>query len=215
MSSRFTKKSFVSVSGTIREDAMLRMTEVRVQYTHSPDEGRHLRCAQRQELCTIDEQLPRPRRLAPSEVVAEAVRVGSSTSNDSASVCSADASVRPGVNGTSSRGRRSSPPARRRRSRRGRSGPPGRPSLRRAGSLEVGPDPSSVCQDPRELRRLVRPPSPSAARGECAPRSPTTLVGAAEGGRRGPGRVDQSRIDSPESRILPLRSAMSRASISS
>jgi phage tail tape-measure protein len=46
------------------------------------------------------------------EVVAEAVGLGSSTANDSTSVCSCVASVRPGVKGTSRRGRPSSPPSR-------------------------------------------------------------------------------------------------------
>ena len=74
MSSRFTKKSLVSVSGPLCEYAVFGPACVRVQGTHAADENRHLGRSQRQQLRPIDQQLLRRFSVFGSEVVAEPVR---------------------------------------------------------------------------------------------------------------------------------------------
>ena len=57
MSSRFTKKSLVSVSGRLVKTPCLRTAEVGVQHPHAADEHRHLGRGQRQQLRLVDQQL--------------------------------------------------------------------------------------------------------------------------------------------------------------
>jgi hypothetical protein len=57
MSSRFTKKSLVSVPGASGEDAVLGPSEVGVEHAHAADEHRHFRRGERQQLRLVDQQL--------------------------------------------------------------------------------------------------------------------------------------------------------------
>ena len=74
MSSRLTKKSFVSVALALREDALLRAAGVRAEDAQAPDQHGHLRCRQPQELRLVDQRLfGLHELLALAHVVAEAV----------------------------------------------------------------------------------------------------------------------------------------------
>jgi hypothetical protein len=57
MSSRFTKKSLVSVSGPLGEDAVRGLPGVGAQHAQAADEHRHLGRGQRQQLRLVDQQL--------------------------------------------------------------------------------------------------------------------------------------------------------------
>ena len=101
MSSRFTKKSLVSVSGRLVKTPCFDLADVGVQHAQAADEHRHLRRGQRQQLRLVDQQrLGRdgvPRLLSSCGSRRRPARARRTTST---SVCSCDASVRPGVNGT-------------------------------------------------------------------------------------------------------------------
>jgi hypothetical protein len=136
MSSRLTKKSLVSVPGRSVKTpcwdcrGWRRARAGRRRAPSSP--ARSASAA-----APIDQQQVLGRDgEPPGEVVAEAVGLRLERANDSTSVCSCDASVRPGEKGTSHRGRRPSPPSRRRRSRPARSGRRARPSCRRTARVE-------------------------------------------------------------------------------
>ena len=74
MSSRFTKKSLVSVSGRRVRTAVFGLPEVGVQGAHAADENRHLWSGQRQHVCPLHQQLLRRFSVSGSEVVAKPVR---------------------------------------------------------------------------------------------------------------------------------------------
>ncbi len=77
ISSRLTKKSFVSTPATMGEDAMLRAMGVCAQHAQAAHQHRHFRRAQPQELGTIQQQLlGRNADLAAMDIVAEAVSHG-------------------------------------------------------------------------------------------------------------------------------------------
>ncbi len=73
MSSRFTKKSLVSVSGRLGEDAVLGLSGVGIQDAQAADEHRHLRCGQRQQLRPINQQLFCRYAVFGFEIVAEPI----------------------------------------------------------------------------------------------------------------------------------------------
>ena len=90
--------------------------------------------------------------------------------------------------------RRSSRPARRRRSRPARSGRPARPaSSRRLRLVELRLDPLQRLQHLRQLRRVVDRPVLLRREADARAVGATALVGAAEGRRRRPGGRDQLR----------------------
>ena len=140
----------------------------------------------------IDQQLLCRHGVLGLEVVAEPVGTGSSTANDSTSVCSCDASVRPGVKGTVTSWpaffAACSTPAQ----------PPR--TIRSASETFFPPDcallnsfwiPSRVCSTVLQLRRLVDLPVLLRRETDARPVRPAALVGAAERGRRRPGGRDQ------------------------
>ena len=75
MSSRLTKKSFVSVPGLLGEDAMLRAAGVRAEHAQAADQHRHLRRRQPQQLRPVHQRLfgLHELHLLAADVVAEAV----------------------------------------------------------------------------------------------------------------------------------------------
>jgi len=74
-----------------------------------PRSAPSLRSGQRQQVGPLDQQLLRRERLVSPEVIAESVERRLEHRNESTSVCSCAASVRPGANGTVTRVRRPSP----------------------------------------------------------------------------------------------------------
>ena len=102
MSSRLTKKSLVSVPGRVGEHAVLRAAGVRAEHAQAADQHRHLRRGQREQLRPVDEQLlGRHARSRPSGSCGSRRRSARAPRRTATSVCSCVASVRPGVNGTS------------------------------------------------------------------------------------------------------------------
>ena len=73
MSSRFTKKSLLSVSGPVGEDAVRGLPVVRVQGTHAADQHRHLRSGQPQHVRPLQQPMLERSASPGAEVVAEAV----------------------------------------------------------------------------------------------------------------------------------------------
>ena len=74
MSSRLTKKSLVSVSGLLGEDAVLGAAGIGAEHAQAADEHRHLGRRQRQQLRPIHQRLLRHHELLlAADIVAEAV----------------------------------------------------------------------------------------------------------------------------------------------
>ena len=73
MSSRFTKKSLVNVSGRSVKTPCCDLPVVGVQGAHAADEHRHLGSGQRQQVGPIQQPLLGRQLLSGSEVVAEPV----------------------------------------------------------------------------------------------------------------------------------------------
>jgi len=98
MSSRLTKKSFRQRLGPLGEDAVRRPPDVCAQDAQTADKNRHLRRRQGQQLRPIHQQLLGRHALRAAEgscgTRQRSVRSGS---KESTSVCSCDASMRPGV----------------------------------------------------------------------------------------------------------------------
>ena len=144
-------------------------------------------------------------------------RVGSSTANDSTSVCSCEASVRPGANGTvtscpaffAACSTAAQPPR----------------TIRSASETFLPPDCeplkscwicSRVCSTVGQLGRLVDLPVLLRREADPRPVGPAALVGAAEARRRRPGGGDQLGDRTVPTRgSCALRAAMSASPISS
>ena len=114
MSSRLTKKSLVSVPGVVGEHAELATAR---SWRPAPAGRRRGRSSRARSASAGSPGRPagtRPAAGGPCRgSCGTRPRVGSSAANDSTSVCSCEASVRPGVNGhLRRRGRRPWPPAR-------------------------------------------------------------------------------------------------------
>ena len=135
MSSRFTKKSLVSVPGRSVKTPCLICPALASERPQAADEHRHLRGGQGQQAGPVDQQLLGPAFLPGPEVVPEPVgrrlEHGERRRRRSAPARRRCARVR---TGPARRARRPARPARRPRTRRGRSGRRATPSSRRTAS---------------------------------------------------------------------------------
>ena len=101
MSSRFTKKSLVSVSGRLVKTPCLACADVGAEHAQAADQHRHLGRGQRQQLRLVDQQLGRRSPRAPCAGSCGSRRPSAPARRTTrTSVCSCEASVRPGVKGT-------------------------------------------------------------------------------------------------------------------
>ena len=208
MSSRFTKKSLVSVPGRSVKTPCCGLPDVGVQGAHAADQHRHLGRGQRQHVRPVQQQRAPAAASRPAGGSCGSRRpVGSSTANDSTSVCSCEASVRPGANGTvtscpasfAACSTAAQPPR----------------TIRSASETLLPPDwdavevlldlPRGVCSTFGELGRLVD--LPVLLRREADPRAvgAAALVGAAEASPPTPRRWRPAgRSTGPEARIFAL-----------
>ena len=83
--------------GALGEDAVLGLSEIGIQDSQAANENRHLRRRQRQQLRPVDQQFFGRHREFGLEVVAEPIRDRLEHGEEAASVCSCEASMRPGV----------------------------------------------------------------------------------------------------------------------
>ena len=194
MSSRLTKKSFVSVPGPIGEDAVRRAAVVGAEHAQAADEHRHLRRGQRQQVRPVEQQ-----RLGRQLVARPRGSCGSR---------------RPSARARRTTRRRSAPATRRcgpARTAPSTSWPASfaacstaaqPPSTIRSASETCLPpaEPlnscwisSSALEHRRELGRLVDGPVLLRREPDARAVGAAALVGAAEGRRRRPRRGDQLR----------------------
>ena len=171
---------------------MLRAADVGAERPQAADEDGHLRRGEAEQVGAVDEQglrLAASRRGAGS--CGSRRPAARARANDSTSVCSWVASVRPGVE----RHRR---PRRRRRARPSR--PPREPAstIRSASEtcapprgVELAWTPSSFASTVGELARVVDRPAALRLEADAGTVGAAALVGGAERRRRGPRRRDQ------------------------
>ena len=215
MSSRFTKKSLVSASGSLGKDAVLGLSEVGVQDAHAANEHRHFGCGQRQQLRLVNQQRLGRYGVFALEVVAEAVRdrfeygeglhIGLLLRGVHASRRRREPSPRD---------RHSSPLARRLRNQPKRSGQPARPSCRQtAALLNALWMPSRVFSTFASWAGWLTSQSFCGARRMRAPFAPPRLSEPRKVDADAQAVETSCETDSPEARILLFREAMSFSSI--
>ena len=101
MSSRLTKKSLVSVSGCLVNTPCLDAAGIGVEHAQAADQNRHFRRRQRQQLRPVDQQLlGRIPAACRGDSCGSRRRPAPAERRSATSVCSCEASVRPGVKGT-------------------------------------------------------------------------------------------------------------------
>ena len=191
---------------------MLRPAGIGAEHAQAADQHRHLGSRQPQQLRAVDQRFFRRHELHAClrDVVAEAIGARLERRKGSTSVCSCEASMRPGVNGNLDvdagvlRGLLD-----RGSSRRERSGRPARPSCRLGRLVEIVLDRFELLEHFRELGRLVHLPVLLRAEADARAVGAAALVRAAERRGRRPGGRNQLRHRQTRARIFAFSAATS------